>query len=72
MITTKSHSKQLEIVERWMQRQLSMGWNCEKTNTKYRELIAKLEQKKILIELMNMKDAKYYENQFKPKGYEPR
>ena len=55
MSTTKSHSKQLDIVNRWMQRQLSMGWNCEKTNDRYRELIAKLEQRKHLIDLMNEK-----------------
>lgn len=68
----KNFEQQLDIVNRWMQRQLSMGWNCEKTNDKYRYLIAKLEQKKRLIELMNMKDNKYYENQFKAKGYGPK
>lgn len=51
-----------------MQRQLNNGRNFEETNTKYRELLAKLEQKKHLIEML---DGKYYENQFKPKGYEP-
>jgi hypothetical protein len=67
MMTTEH---KLEEIKRKMKRQLEKGQNCEKTNDIYRELIAKLEQKKHLIELMNMKDSKYYENQFKPKSYE--
>jgi hypothetical protein len=43
----------------------------ESVNKVYRNILkAKLEQKKHLIDLMNMKDNKYYENQFKPKGYD--
>jgi hypothetical protein len=47
------------------------GINKESVNKVQRNILkAKLEQKKHLIELMNMKDSKYYENQFKPKSYE--
>jgi hypothetical protein len=51
----KTKQERLEIIKRWMQRQLERGQNCERTNARYRELF---------------KDAKYYENQFKVKGYE--
>ena len=44
------------------------GINKESVNKVQRNILkAKLEQKKHLIEML---DAKYYENQFKPKGYE--
>ena len=46
------------------------GINKESVNKVQRNILkAKLEQKKHLIELMNMKDSKYYENQFKTKDY---
>lgn len=46
------------------------GTNSERVNKVYRNILkAKLEQKKHLIELMNMKDSEYYENQFKAKDY---
>jgi hypothetical protein len=44
----------LEEIKRKMKRQLEKGQNCEKTNDIYRQLL---------------KDSKYYENRFKPKGY---
>ena len=50
----KPLEEQLEEIKRKMERQLAKGQNCEATNKKYRELL---------------KDAKYYENQFKPKDY---
>jgi hypothetical protein len=50
----KTKQERVEIIKRWMQRQLERGHNCEKTNARYRELF---------------KDSKYYENQFKPKDY---
>ncbi len=45
----------LEEIIKKMERQLSKGQNCEKTNDAYRKAL---------------KDAKYYENQFKPKDYQ--
>lgn len=39
MSTTKSVDEQLEEIAKRMERQLQRGQNCEKTNSKYRELI---------------------------------
>jgi hypothetical protein len=50
----KTKQERVEIIKRWMQRQLERGQNCERTNKRYIELF---------------KEAKYYENQFKVKDY---
>lgn len=39
MSTTKSVDEQLEEITKRMERQLQRGQNCEKTNSKYMELI---------------------------------
>lgn len=39
MSTTKSVDRQLKIIKYLMKRQLRYGKNCEKTNSKYRELL---------------------------------
>ena len=39
MSTTKSVDEQLEEIKKRMDRQLQRGQNCEKTNSKYCELL---------------------------------
>ena len=52
----KPIEEQLEEIKKKMARQLEKGQNDEKTNDTYRKLL---------------KDADYYQNQFKPKSFKP-
>jgi hypothetical protein len=71
----KTIDEKIEEVEKTMLKEYKRGQNNEITNEKYRKLL-KEKQRESIINIMQLdekdnlyKDAKYYENQFKPKDF---